>query len=74
RGDPSPFRVPLYPWTPLLFILLNVAMMVNEFVARPGTSAIILGILAAGFPIYFAWRRLVLAPSVEPEPGRNEIP
>jgi len=70
RGDPSPFRVPLYPWTPLLFILLNVAMMVNEFFARPGASGIILGILAAGFPVYLLWR--VCVPSRQAEPATPE--
>jgi APA family basic amino acid/polyamine antiporter len=58
RGEPSPFRVPGYPWTPLAFIALNAAMLANSLWHQPLAGSIILGILAAGFPVYWIWSLL----------------
>ncbi len=52
-----PFRVPGYPVTPWLFILAAGAIVVNTIVARPGRSGLGLGIILAGVPAYFWWRR-----------------
>jgi APA family basic amino acid/polyamine antiporter len=52
------FRVPGYPWLPLLFIAtvgLVVAMVLLE---SPRNSGIGLLIMAAGGPVYFLWRWL----------------
>jgi len=52
-----PFRVPGYPVTPWLFIIAAAAIVVNTIVARPGRSGMGLGIILAGIPSYFWWRR-----------------
>jgi APA family basic amino acid/polyamine antiporter len=53
---PRPFRVPGYPWTPALFIAAASAVVVNTVIARPVQALIGLGIVATGWPAYFAWR------------------
>jgi basic amino acid/polyamine antiporter, APA family len=53
---PRPFRVPGYPWTPALFIAAAAAVVVNTVIARPVQALIGLGIVATGWPAYFAWR------------------
>ncbi|HXG65941.1 MAG TPA: amino acid permease [Blastocatellia bacterium] len=59
RREPArelPYKVPGYPWTPLLFILAAAALVVNTIVADPMTAAKGLGIVLTGAPIYFIWR------------------
>jgi len=55
RGDDLPYRMPGYPWTPLVYIALNVAILANELSNRPWEGAIIIGILLAGIPVYYLW-------------------
>jgi APA family basic amino acid/polyamine antiporter len=57
RELPRPYRVPLYPWTPLLFVLAAAALVANVIVSTPGRAAIGLGILAIGLPAYLVWRK-----------------
>ncbi len=51
-----PFRVPLYPITPILFIAAAAALVVNTIVTQPELSAIGLGIVLLGAPAYWFWR------------------
>jgi len=52
-----PYRVPGYPWTPLLFVMASFAIVVNTFVADWRDSAWGVGILLLGLPAYLFWRR-----------------
>jgi APA family basic amino acid/polyamine antiporter len=52
-----PYRVPGYPWTPLLFILVIVAFVANTIAAQPVRAAVGLGIVLAGVPAYLIWRK-----------------
>jgi APA family basic amino acid/polyamine antiporter len=56
-GLPRPFRVPLYPFTPLLFIGFSAWILVYTLWGRPVEST--LGILTVllGLPFYFYWRK-----------------
>jgi APA family basic amino acid/polyamine antiporter len=62
-GKPIPYRVPGYPWTPVLFVLAAAAIVGNAvYLAfhdpeqfQNLTGAIIL--LLIGVPAYFFWRR-----------------
>jgi amino acid transporter len=47
-----PFRVPGYPWVPLLFVLTAAALVVNTLVASPRESSIGLAFIALGIPLY----------------------
>ena len=52
--DP-PFRVPLYPIVPLLFIFATIYLLVNALIdpsSRMGTLAV-LGVIVVGVPVYY---------------------
>jgi APA family basic amino acid/polyamine antiporter len=49
---PRPFRVPLYPLVPCLYILAALLIMGYGLIERPGESAVALGTLLAGAPFY----------------------
>ena len=51
-----PYRVPGYPWTPLLFIAAAAALVLNTIVAQPARAGIGLGIVLLGAPAYLIWR------------------
>ena len=57
QNDALPYRVPGYPWTPLLFIVAAMALVINTLVTQPGRAAIGLGIVILGVPAYFIWHR-----------------
>ena len=59
QHDASSYRVPGYPWTPLLFIVAAAALVINTIVNQPGRAAIGIGIVILGVPAYFFWRRRV---------------
>ncbi|HXG92360.1 MAG TPA: amino acid permease [Blastocatellia bacterium] len=54
------YSVPGYPFTPLLFILAAVVLVINTAVAKfeesPKRTAIALGVILIGVPAYFIWR------------------
>lgn len=58
-----PFRVPLYPWTPLIFIGFSVWILIFTFRGRPVESALGIGTVLLGLPLYFFWRRQRLSDS-----------
>ncbi len=52
----SEYRTPLYPLTPILFILVTVAIIASDLSASGWRAAAGVIIAALGFPVYFAWR------------------
>lgn len=54
------YKVPGYPWTPLLFIVAALVLVVNTLFNnlrdQPGKTALALGSIAIGLPAYFIWR------------------
>jgi APA family basic amino acid/polyamine antiporter len=53
---PASFRVPGHPWTTLLFIAAQWAIVLSTFGHDPVRSCIGLGIALVGLPVYFLWR------------------
>jgi basic amino acid/polyamine antiporter, APA family len=52
--DP-PFRVPLYPWVPALFVLATIYLLANALIdpsSRWATAAV-LGVVLLGVPVYY---------------------
>jgi APA family basic amino acid/polyamine antiporter len=45
-----------HPFTTLLFVVVNLAVLANLFYQSPENSAAGLGIAVAGVPVYFFWR------------------
>jgi len=58
RSDYRPsFRIPLYPFTPALFLLVSVVSLVAGFLDDPWFSSLSLGCILIGFPIYWVTAR-----------------
>lgn len=53
---PRPFRVPGYPVTPLLFIVVAAAIVLNTVFLHPGQAAMGAGLILLGIPVYWFWR------------------
>lgn len=51
----SAFRCPGYPLVPVLFVLSAVGMTVLSISGSPGQTLPWLGVLAAGWPMYYVW-------------------
>ena len=56
-AETARYRVPGYPWTPVLFIATVAAFVLNTIVAQPVRAAIGIGVVLTGIPGYFIWRR-----------------
>jgi APA family basic amino acid/polyamine antiporter len=54
---PRPFRVPGYPWTPVLFVIAAAALVANTIVTQPLRAAVGIGVSLLGVPIYAIWKR-----------------
>ncbi len=56
---PRPYRTIGYPVTPALFLLASIGMVMNALVTDPINTGITFGILGAGIPAFFLWRKSV---------------
>jgi APA family basic amino acid/polyamine antiporter len=54
---PRPFRVPGYPWTPALFVLAALGIVVSTLIGQPVRALAGLAALVLGVPAYLIWRR-----------------
>jgi APA family basic amino acid/polyamine antiporter len=54
---PRPFKAFGYPWTPGLFVLVSLAIVVNAFYSDPRVSLTGTVIILAGIPMYFFFTR-----------------
>lgn len=52
-----PYKTWGYPWTPIVFILFSMYLVINTLIEAPRDSAIGLGIILLGLPAYFYWKR-----------------
>jgi APA family basic amino acid/polyamine antiporter len=59
-GYAARFRAWGFPVTPALFALVCAAIVVNQIVHDPRESLTGLGLVVAGLPVYYVWRRSVL--------------
>jgi APA family basic amino acid/polyamine antiporter len=58
RRDYRPaYRVPVYPLVPAVFIAASLVIVVTQVAAAPAGSAIGLGLVLIGLPVYFLWSR-----------------
>jgi APA family basic amino acid/polyamine antiporter len=66
-----PYRVPMYPIIPALFLLATVYLMINTLFATPGRAIAGLAIIATGLPVYFYYARNL--PPSKPEDFLGDI-
>ena len=57
RSQMASFRVPLHPFSTGLFIVVCWAVVINTIYRYPENTLLGVGLLLAGIPIYFVWRR-----------------
>ncbi len=62
-GLPRPFRVPGYPFVPILFGLTAFAIVVNTLVETPRESIFGLAFIGLGIPVYYLQRALRRKPA-----------
>ncbi len=56
NGTRGSFAVPFHPWSTVLFILAAAAIVVSTIIAMPVNSAIGIGIMLVGIPVFHLWR------------------
>ncbi len=59
--EPAPYRVPLYPLLPLVFVVTVLGVIAATAIASPRDAGMSLAIIALGAPVYWLWRRWQLA-------------
>jgi APA family basic amino acid/polyamine antiporter len=57
-GEDGCYKVPLYPWLPLLFLLMMYALCAARLILDWQRAWIDLTLLLIGIPAYLGWRRL----------------
>ena len=53
---PRPYRCPLYPLTPIFFVIATAGIVISTFVADFRQALVGIGLISAGIPIYFVFR------------------
>jgi amino acid transporter len=61
---PRPFRVWSYPFTPVVFGTVALAIAVNLWLLRPVRSSIGIAIILLGLPFFYRWRKRTIAASL----------
>jgi len=54
---PRPFKVIGYPWTPAIFVIVSLAIVLNAFYTAPRVTVLGALIILAGIPLYFFFTR-----------------
>jgi APA family basic amino acid/polyamine antiporter len=60
RKEPNlarPYRVWVYPWTPLIFLVAAVALTINLRIVQPVRSYLELAVILGGIPLFYRWRK-----------------
>ena len=52
-----PYKTPVYPWIPIIFILFAIFLTINTIIEAPRDAAIGAGIILAGLPMYYYWKK-----------------
>jgi APA family basic amino acid/polyamine antiporter len=55
--SPGGFRMPGYPVLPALFVAIAVIVVISTIAQAPGRSAVGAGLLLAGIPVYYLFKR-----------------
>ena len=48
-----PYKTPVYPWIPVIFIFFAIFLTINTIMEDPRDAAIGSGIILAGLPLYY---------------------
>lgn len=61
-----PYRVPLYPYLPLAYIVFTILFVANAFYEKPLESLVGLGIVVSGLPAFYGYRAIRRRVKMEP--------
>ena len=53
---PRPFKVPFYPWTPILFCAASFVLLASMLSESPVESVAGLGLIVAGIPFFYGFQ------------------
>ena len=53
---PRPYRTVGYPWVPILFVLVALALILSTLRDSPRESLMGIGLIVLGLPFYFYWK------------------
>jgi APA family basic amino acid/polyamine antiporter len=56
-GLPRPYRTPGYPLVPVVFLAASAWLMANALITDPRDTGITFGVILAGIPVFWLWRR-----------------
>ncbi len=56
-SDSVSYLVPGHPFTTIVFVLFCAGIVLSALIASPRNSAIALGVMLAGLPVYYLWSR-----------------
>jgi len=56
RDLERPYKTPLYPWIPLIFILFAIFLTINTIMEAPRDAGIGTLLILAGLPFYYYWK------------------
>jgi len=56
-SDSVSYLVPGHPFTTIVFVLSCAGIVLSALIASPRNSAIALGVMLAGLPVYYLWSR-----------------
>lgn len=59
KDTPRPFKVPLYPLTPLIFLVVIIGLMIQLFIDNTQDALIGLVLIAVCAPFFVIWNRMV---------------
>jgi len=54
---PRPFKAFGYPWTPAIFVLVSLAIVLNAYYSDPRVTGVGTLIILAGIPVYYYFQR-----------------
>jgi APA family basic amino acid/polyamine antiporter len=72
RKEPNtvrPFKVPGYPWTPMVFVASALLLVLNTVIAQPGRAVVGLATVLIGTPAFYLWRAKSRRTPVHPIPS-----
>ena len=52
-----PYKTPVYPWIPIIFIFFAIFLTINTIMEAPRDATIGAGIILAGLPLYYYWKK-----------------
>jgi basic amino acid/polyamine antiporter, APA family len=59
KPETGVYKIPLYPWMPIVFIITYTLVNVSIIVSNPGASLIGIVLFISGWPLYFVLKKMI---------------